>query len=181
MFNFKNRSNSYANEPTGHAQQRNVRTPLSKQCKEQIAQIEKELNLEPHSLEKVMIRESGCNPKAVNSTSGATGLIQFSKSNARKYGTTVAELYRMTAEEQMPYVKKYMRQAKKDAGYGPDDYLSGGEVYGLVFMPALIKRGGGYKEGTKNYSQNRALDINDNGIINKYDLDKVMEGIHIKS
>lgn len=183
MFNFKNRSNSSVNEPPGHVKQRNIRTPLSKQAKEQVAQIEKELNLEPGSLEKVMVRESGCNPHARNwkSKSQATGLIQFTKSTARRYGTTVDELIKMTAEEQMPYVRRYMKQAKRDAGYGPNDHLSAGEVYGLVLMPALIKHGGGYKAGTSNYSENRALDINDNGIINKYDLDKVMEGIHIKS
>lgn len=183
MFKPRNRSNSYVNEPPGRVKHRNVRVPLSQKCKEMVAQIEKELNFEPHSLEKVMIRESGCNPQARNPDprTKATGLIQFTKSTARRYGTTVDELIKMTAEEQMPYVRRYMKQSKKEAGYSPGDYLSAGEVYGLVFMPGLIKRGGGYKAGSDAYRGNTALDTNNNGIINKYDLDKVMEGIHIKS
>lgn len=181
MFTNRNRFNSSIKETPAHVKQRYKNPRLSNKCRELSEQIEKELNLEPQSIEKVMIRESGCNPQARNGTSGATGLIQFTKSTARRYGTTTAALYNMTAEEQMPYVRRYMIQAKKDAGYGPNDHLSAGEVYGLVFMPGLIKYGGGYKSGTSNYSQNRALDVNDNGIINKFDLDNVMKSIHIRA
>jgi hypothetical protein len=180
---FKNNcaSSTRVKEINVNLKTKNVGMKLSKECRAQIAQIEKELNFEPHSLQKVIYAESGGNPKARNPISGATGLIQFMPKTARGLGTTTSKLYKMTAEEQMVYVRKYMKDSKRNAGYSHSEKLSSGEVYGLVFMPGRIKNNNGYKKGSTEYSQNRGLDVNNNGIINEYDLRKVVDSIRIKS
>lgn len=155
------------------------RNRLSQSERNQITQIEKELNFEPGSLEKVIYIESQGNPKARNNHSGATGLIQFMPSTARRYGTTTSALYNMSVEEQLPYVKRYLKNAKSSAGYEPGEKLNKGEVYGLLLMPAYIKDDEGYWKGSAEYGGNKWLDYNQNGVINQFDLQKVVESVRI--
>ncbi len=51
--------------------------------------------------------ESGFDPAAVNAKSGATGLIQWIPKTAEAYGTTTAELKRMSDVEQVPYIERF--------------------------------------------------------------------------
>lgn len=184
FFNFMNRgrrsiSHDYSNEPAGNAKKLVYKNRLSNAARQKISQIEDRLNLEKGSLEKVIYIESGGNPKARNGSSGATGLIQFIPSTARKFGTTTSALYNMSTEEQLDYVEKYFVRTKRDAGYSSDQKLSNAEVYGLVLMPGIIRKDSGYKKGSGSYDGNSWLDVNKNGVINGYDLQKVMDSVKI--
>lgn len=89
------------------------------------------LDIEPEWLVGVMYFESRLNPAAVNPISGATGLIQFMPSTAKALGTSVDELKRMKAHQQMVYVYEYLKPYK-----GRMNRLI--DVYFAVFFPAAI-------------------------------------------
>jgi hypothetical protein len=93
--------------------------------------------------------------------SGAVGLIQFMPSTAKQLGTTTASLVKMTGEEQLDFVAKYLRQFKK-----PLQTLE--DVYMAVLMPSAIGKGSDFvlfRKPSKAYSQNIGLDINGDGVI----------------
>ena len=64
-----------------------------------------------NNLMAVMAWETGesFSPSVKNPQSTATGLIQFMEDTAGKLGTTTAKLAKMTAIEQLDYVKKYFK------------------------------------------------------------------------
>ena len=121
--------------------------------------------------------ESGLNPHAVNPNGGATGLIQFMPKTAERLGTSTEALKNMSAEEQLPYVEKFLMRCKKAAGFSETDKLSGGDLYALVFLPARAKReilcekG----EGNRYYESNAATDLNKDGKITKFELQQRIE------
>ena len=89
------------------------------------------LRVRQADLLRVMSKESGVDPRIRNTRSGATGLIQFMPSTARKLGTSVDALRRMTASEQMVYVEKYFEPYK-----GRLNSLD--DLYTVVFYPAAL-------------------------------------------
>lgn len=138
---------------------------LSKEACKQIDEMSKRLNMSSKDLKGLIYSESGGNPQAVNKHSGATGLIQFMPKTAAALGTSTEALKRMTAEQQLPYVEKYLKMSKKNAGFDANHQLSAGELYALVFMPAKAKKEVLCSSGTKAYSLNRGLDRNRDGRI----------------
>ncbi len=109
--------------------------------------------------------ESGFNPAIQNPYSKATGLIQFMPSTANSLGTSIDALKGMNATEQLKYVEKYFSPWKGGL-IAPDD------IPLAIFTPAGIGKGDGhvlYKEGSKAYEQNRALDVDDKGFITNAD------------
>jgi soluble lytic murein transglycosylase-like protein len=70
--------------------------------------ISQRLGIEPEWLMQVFVNESGINHQAVNSVSGATGLIQFMPNTATALGTSVAALKAMTNVQQLDWVYKYL-------------------------------------------------------------------------
>jgi hypothetical protein len=116
---------------------------------------------------KVMTKESGLNPAAVNRHSNATGLIQFMPSTARGLGTTVEELRNMSGVEQLKYIELYY----KNLGIKPG--MDVGDIYILNFYPAAINKPRDYviaSSGSKIYSQNAGLDVNKDGKITVQDV-----------
>lgn len=92
------------------------------------------LGVLPEWLYTVMNAESGCNPAAKNTAgSGATGLIQFMPSTAPGLGTSVEALSRMSAIEQLPYVKKYFAPKK-------GKYRNVQDLYMYTFFPIAVGR-----------------------------------------
>ncbi|MBD2694434.1 phage tail tape measure protein [Anabaena catenula] len=69
----------------------------------------KRLGMNPEDLLRVMLLETGgtLSPKAHGN--GAVGLIGFTKDNQKELGVTLGQLAKMTAEEQLPYVEKYLK------------------------------------------------------------------------
>lgn len=78
-----------------------------------IARVAASVGAHPYDLANLIHFESGGTfaPTARNNISGATGLIQFMPSTARRLGTTTEALARLSAIEQLPWVEKYLRSA----------------------------------------------------------------------
>lgn len=109
-----------------------------------------------------------------NKYSGATGLIQFIPSTAKRLGTTVNQLGRMSAVEQLAYVEKYFEPY---AGQMRSVY----DCYIVVFAPAflghpdeqvLYSANGPTSLDRKRYRYNRILDANRDGLITVADVKK---------
>ncbi|MFA6090403.1 MAG: transglycosylase SLT domain-containing protein [Candidatus Gracilibacteria bacterium] len=111
------------------------------------------LGVKKEDMKIIMTAESRLNPKVVNHTSGATGLIQFMPKTALGLHTTVGALRKMTSIEQLDYVEKYFLPYKgklnspKDlylatfypAAIGkPEDFVMGSEPHGV--SPEIIAR-----------------------------------------
>lgn len=145
------------------------RVPLSDECKRQIAEMAKDprINCDPKYIENLIYSESGGDPHARNAQSGAVGLIQW----VPKYHPEVAaKVANLSAEQQMPYVKEYLINAKKSAGFASGEKLSAGQLYALVFMPAKAKQEVMCSAGTLEYAWNKGLDANGDGIVTSTEL-----------
>ena len=92
-------------------------------------------------------QESSVNSAAVNSITGATGLIQFMPSLLRDvYKLTPEEVKRMSATDQLDMVKRYLMPYKNSI----DKYI---DLYLAVFFPAAIGKPNTYTLETKNISR----------------------------
>ncbi len=96
-----------------------------------VISVSNKLGIDPNWLMAVMYIESSLDHTKVNSSSGATGLIQFLPSTALSLGTSTNELKAMSNIDQMDYVYKYLRQYKSKMNSFVD-------VYFAVFFPAAI-------------------------------------------
>jgi len=133
--------------------------------------ISQKLGIDPNWLTVVMNSESGMNPKAVNPTGGATGLIQFMPSTATSLGTTTTALKSMKASQQLDYVYKYFYpyRGKIKSAY---------DVYLVTFFPAAVGKPNSYTFETSNLKastiaqQNPAIDLNKDNKITKGEFEK---------
>ena len=93
-----------------------------------------DLDIDPFALTNLIFLESGLNPRAINSRSGASGLIQFMPATAAGLGTSVAAIRSMSAVQQMLWVQEYLRRAQARHGSlrKPKDLMLS------VFYPAYI-------------------------------------------
>lgn len=129
------------------------------------------LGLDPNGIAAVMSLESGVNPGAVNKESGATGLVQFMPATAVAFGTNVNALRRMSAIEQLPFVRKLFTSKKIRPSVMGDYYMS-------VFMPAFV---GAPPEtvlgvkGEKVYDLNAGLDVDQDGTLTVDDITRKIE------
>lgn len=142
---------------------------------QKVEDISAQLGINPDWLMLVMYFESGLNPKAVNRTSGATGLIQFMPSTARNMGTSTENLANMDALDQLDYVYKYLSPYKNKMSSLVDVYLS-------VFYPSAVGKEDGYVLGGANTDmsrtiarQNRIFDTNRDGQITKGEVSTYFE------
>ena len=70
-----------------------------------------------------MAFESGLDPKARNSVSGAVGLIQFMPAICKAYGTTAQEMRRKSFVGQLPYVIEHFKPYYKRTKTLSDMYI----------------------------------------------------------
>jgi hypothetical protein len=143
---------------------------------EKLKKVSANLGVSEKDLIGIMKHESELNPRAVNPMSRATGLIQFMPDTARSLGTTIDEIYKMSATEQLDLVEKYYKANGVKAG---DDI---GDLYMLTFMPAARNKPDNFVLGNKNggkvfglsmaaiYRQNRPFDSNGDGIFTVGDI-----------
>lgn len=141
-----------------------------------LQQVSDRLGVEKEVLLKVMKFESKLDPQAVNSMSKATGLIQFLPKTAAGLGTSVEELYNMTAADQLDFVEKYYKQNGVKPG------ATVGDLYMLTFMPAAANKPDNFVIGnvqggrvfnldaSQVYAQNKIFDQNGDGIFTKADV-----------
>ena len=112
--------------------------PVERQAfNEKLNEISKELGIKKIDLLSIMYIESGLNPQAQNPITNATGLIQFMPSTAKRLGTTVENLYKMNATQQLKYVKKYLLPFK-------DKINNVYDLYFAVFFPNAIGKPNDY-------------------------------------
>jgi len=135
-----------------------------------VEEISSRLGVKPDWLMAAMYKESTLNHRAVNSISGATGLIQFMPSTAQQLGTTTAKLREMTNLEQLDYVYKYLRPYRfKFRGFV--------DVYLAIFFPVAIGKPDEYVLQTSTLSakliadQNQALDTDNSDTITKKEVE----------
>jgi hypothetical protein len=114
----------------------------------------KRWKINANDLLAIMFSESGLNPKAVNKSSGATGLIQFIPSTAKSLGTSTEALSKMSRSEQLEWVEKYLKANKLPVG------ATAGQIYAAIFMPANIHKDSLAKYPSKAYTANSGLDSN---------------------
>ncbi|KAF2333764.1 M23 family metallopeptidase [Flavobacterium daemonense] len=120
-----------------------------------------------NNLMAVMAWETGetFSPSIKNPKSSATGLVQFMKDTAENLGTTTEKLAKMTALEQLDYVKKYFKNLKNKKLEFVDFYLQ-------VLFPASMGKpddhvvfsedGKGLDKHDKNYDLRiRAYKVNE--------------------
>lgn len=99
---------------------------------DELIRVSESLMINPIWLANVINFESrGGDPKAVNSTSGATGLIQFMPRVARRLGTSTSALYDMSGRDQMKWVEEYLSDYKGMMNSQEDVYMA-------VFYPKAI-------------------------------------------
>jgi len=138
---------------------------VSPEFRKKVVEICGPLELEPDDLMACMAFESGesFDPAKKNAAgSNATGLIQFMPATAKGLRTTVEDLARMTAVQQLDYVAKYFSPQKgrlKDIG----------DVYMAILWPPGIGKSDdwvlfdkGDTEHPARYAQNAGLDTNKN-------------------
>lgn len=124
------------------------------------------LGCDPNWLMACMKFESGLNPAARNSLSGATGLIQFMPSTARNLGTTCEALRAMSPEEQLPYVRSYFEGWRGRLHSLEDLYMA-------ILWPLAVGKPDDFVLFRDNptagaaYRQNRGLDANHDGAVTK--------------
>ena len=117
----------------------------------------------------VMALETGGKFKAYTPEKGGTGavgLIQFTRTTARKtLGTTTEALARMTEVQQLDYVDKYFEPYYRDIKSLDDMYMS-------VFYPAARTRPNDYvlfSAPSKEYTNNSSLDRAHKGYVTRED------------
>ena len=143
-----------------------------------VDEVSQKIGANPADLLGLMASESGLDPQAVNSSSGATGLIQFIPSTAASLGTSVSALGQMNRAQQMEYVEKFLL---KTAPPNPTP----GHLYTSVFLPAFAKKPADYVIAKKGgftsdwghhpaswYAGNAGLDMNRDGSIQIEELGK---------
>ena len=102
---------------------------------------------------------------------------------AARLGISTEELKGMSATEQLIYVEKFLSNAKKSAGFGSEEKLSGADLYSLVFLPGRAKSHVLCREGETNskgkllkyYEANSRTDLNGDGKITKDELAQRIE------
>jgi len=143
-----------------------------------LSQIAKKHNIkEVEWLFKLIWLESRGNPKAVNPKTYATGLIQFMPKTATKLGTSVFDLYYMNIENQLKYMDKYLEKFLK--GKQVNNFT---DLYLVIFYPYAITKEDNYiigMEKSAKYAEivaqkNKIYDINNDGFITKYEVDKAI-------
>lgn len=143
---------------------------LSDEFYNKVVQVAKRLNCSPDDLMAVMNAESGINPTAKNPNSSATGLIQFTEATAKGLGTTTSALKKMSAEEQLVYVEKYLANTKRNANLKDNDKITASTLYTMVFLPSKVNNNVITNAGEAYYEHNKGLDINKDGVITKDEL-----------
>lgn len=129
---------------------------------QKVVDIAKELQINPEYIMKVMAFETWAtfDTSIINKAgSGATWLIQFMSSTANTLGTSTAELSKMTALQQLDYVKKYFLPYAGKLKTLEDTYFA-------VFTPDFMGKSldtVGYTSPSIEYTQNAGLDTNKDG------------------
>lgn len=125
------------------------------------------LEVDPTMLAAIISFETGGSFRADirNPKSGAVGLIQFLPSTARLLGTNADALSRLSPEDQLPWVVKYLRRVARGR-----KLATVSDFYAAVFAPKFIGAADSvvlYRAPSQAYAWNKGLDRNQDGAITK--------------
>jgi hypothetical protein len=134
-----------------------------------------QLGINPNWLMAIMYFESArtFRPNIQNTTTNATGLIQFMPSTAAELGTSVDALKQMSAVEQLEYVYYYYDRYRSKLNSYVDLYL-------VTFFPRAVGKPEDYVLQTSNLSaslianSNPIFDLNNDSHIQVKEIRKVM-------
>lgn len=148
-----------------------------------MARVAELIGTRPDCLANVIGLESGFRTDIRNPNGGATGLIQFMPSTAKRLGTTTGALARMSAMQQLDYVLRFYRPHAGKVASCRDLYLA-------TFLPAFIGTSMATVLGRKDdptpliegssltlgqvYAANPGLDVTNDDEITALDLDLMM-------
>jgi len=135
--------------------QENVPTVYGSSFVDSVIDYSESLGIDPNWLMAVMYFETAGTFSASirNPYSDATGLIQFMPTTAIDLGTTIEELARMSAEEQLYYVYSYYYPYRNRIKSYVDLYLA-------TFFPAAMGKEDNYILQTKGISASAIADVN---------------------
>lgn len=150
----------------------NITTPIkiawgakvSSEFKFKVISICRDLRINPDFLMACMAFETAetFSPSKKNMAgSSGTGLIQFMKATAEGLDTSIEELSKMTAVQQLDYVKQYFKVQRKS-------YRTLEDVYLAILRPASVGKLTDhvlFSDGSKEYIQNKGLDLDKDGKI----------------
>lgn len=148
-----------------------------------VKEIAQKLNCDYKDLLALMNSESGIKTNNWNGST-AVGLIQFTDASVaelnNKYGLnlTKEKIARMSPMEQLDLVEKYLTIAKS-YNFAPNERLSAGDLYAITFLPGRAGQDILCRRGENFYSQNKGLDLNNDGVISKQDLENKLAKKHI--
>lgn len=156
---------------------------LNKDFLAKVKQVAKNINCDYQDLLAVMNSESGLQPNKWNGSKSAVGLIQFTDialaDLKRVYGInlTKEQVSKMSAIEQLDLAEKFYKITTQKFG---GKKLSAADLYASTYLPGravnevLCRKGERNSDGSLKsyYESNIGLDINDDGMITKEDLNK---------
>ena len=145
-----------------------------------------ELNCTYEDLITVMNFESGLDPnEGAGSKYKPVGLIQFTSNTIealnQKYSLNLTkdEVAKMSAEEQIDLVEKYLKMCKESAPRVRNKKkLDAADLYSLIILPARAGKDILCQEGEKNskgkllnyYESNKGIDVSNDGVITRADV-----------
>jgi hypothetical protein len=140
-----------------------------------LIQVASGIGINPDWLAAVISFESNgtFSPSVKNPSSGATGIIQFTRGTAISLGTTTDALARMTAEQQLDYVDKYYDHYRGRLG-------SLCSTYAVVFAGHCVGASPdtvAYSAPSSAYEQNRGLDFDGDGAITCREVCAAVQGV----
>ena len=147
--------------------------------KNKVIQICSHLDVSPDYLMACMAFETGAtfSPSIKNAAgSGATGLIQFMPKTAKALGTTSEKLAKMSAVEQLDYVKKYLTPYRNRLKKLEDVYMA-------ILYPAAIGKPIThtlFEDGSKTYTQNKGFDKNNDKKISLKEISAKVRAVYEK-
>ena len=147
--------------------------------KSRVIHICTQLEVSPDYLMACMAFETGAtfSPTIKNAAgSGAVGLIQFMPRTAKALGTTTEKLEKMSAVEQLDYVKKYLTPYKSKLKKLEDIYMA-------ILYPAAIGKPTThtlFEDGSKTYTQNKGFDKNNDKKISIKEISSKVRTIYEK-
>lgn len=143
-----------------------------------VRHVSEKLEIPPEWLMAVMYSESRFNAAAENFRgSGAVGLIQFMPATAKDMGISTQKLAKMTHEEQLEWVYRYMEMYKQK--YGAYESLC--DFYLAILYPKARQQESCYtlySSPSKAYKQNIGLDEDKDGRVTVGDIDKRMKRLY---
>lgn len=147
--------------------------------KDKVLQICAHLGMSPDYLMSCIAFETGgtFSPTIKNAAgSGAIGLIQFMPKTAKGLGTTSEKLAKMSAVEQLDYVKKYLNPYRSRLKKLEDVYMA-------ILYPAAIGKPlihALFEDGSKTYTQNKGFDVNNDKKISLKEISSKVRAMYEK-